>query len=367
MRMFHSRNEWFTHELQCHRREWVCQFCEHNAFSTAEMFSKHVVSMHPVILAGSKIEALILQSEEPVARIPVNACPLCDEWETRLRGSKQDSKRLLLNDGEIVEPYGAPKQFRRHLGRHMEQLALFALPVKESNELEDESLDELEEDDTDPGNQEDLLKPEPEDIGGVGSTLSLDDPMFDDESEDDSKADFEDRSWLESYTQQVNKISEANMTGSTREDQIPDVNYYKLEAYGIPVVDETKEDAEDAEDEHERAVKERVDSIKPAVEVHTSKAPNEFTAERYTEEDYRRLKEDINNLFLKATNERLQEQLNAETEMLKRGGANAKAITTENTDKKKPIRFKDAVGRKFSFPFDLCATWAVSFPLFVHR
>jgi hypothetical protein len=29
-------------------------------------------------------------------------------------------------------------------------------------------------------------------------------------------------------------------------------------------------------------------------------------------------------------------------------------------DKKKPIRFKDAVGRKFSFPFHLCATWGVS-------
>ena len=28
-------------------------------------------------------------------------------------------------------------------------------------------------------------------------------------------------------------------------------------------------------------------------------------------------------------------------------------------DKKKPIKFKDAVGRKFSFPFHLCATWAV--------
>lgn len=28
-------------------------------------------------------------------------------------------------------------------------------------------------------------------------------------------------------------------------------------------------------------------------------------------------------------------------------------------EKKKPIKFKDAVGRKFSFPFELCATWQV--------
>ena len=30
--------------------------------------------------------------------------------------------------------------------------------------------------------------------------------------------------------------------------------------------------------------------------------------------------------------------------------------------KQKPILFKDAVGRKFSFPFHLCKTWNVSLP-----
>lgn len=32
-------------------------------------------------------------------------------------------------------------------------------------------------------------------------------------------------------------------------------------------------------------------------------------------------------------------------------------------EKKQPIKFKDAVGRKFSFPFELCATWQVRQPL----
>lgn len=32
-------------------------------------------------------------------------------------------------------------------------------------------------------------------------------------------------------------------------------------------------------------------------------------------------------------------------------------------EKEKPIKFKDAVGRKFSFPFHLCNTWQVSFDL----
>lgn len=46
--------------------------------------------------------------------------------------------------------------------------------------------------------------------------------------------------------------------------------------------------------------------------------------------------------------------------------ANAKAeataaATKPSTEKKKPIKFKDAVGRKFSFPFHLCSTWVVCF------
>jgi len=158
MRMFRSRNEWFVHELQCHRRQWVCQFCQHDPLPTVQAFSNHVATIHPAILAASKMEAMILQSEEPVTKIPSKACPFCNEWERDLRDSKQDSKILLLNDGKIFEPYGTTKQFRKHLGRHMEQMALFALPVQESNELEDESVDEQEENDTDPDDQEDLLK-----------------------------------------------------------------------------------------------------------------------------------------------------------------------------------------------------------------
>ncbi|RDL39878.1 uncharacterized protein BP5553_04218 [Venustampulla echinocandica] len=300
-RMFRSRNEWFTHELQCHRREWVCQFCQHDAFPTAEMFSKHVVSKHPAILAGSKIEAVILQSEEPIARIPVNACPLCNEWETHLCDSKQDSKRLLLNDGEIVEPYGTPKQFRRHLGRHMEQLALFALPVKGSDELENESLDEQEEDDTDPGDQEDLLKPQPEGMEGF-TIFSPGDPMFEAITDDgnasefscgtnnESKYDFKDRAQLESDIQLeiAKKQLESNRTATSE----------------------------------------------------TSHEDQRKLDQRDSDSEIRRLEVD------------LQKFKNEEADAL------AKAAKNPEADRRKPVKFKDAVGRKFSFPFHLCVTWA---------
>lgn len=43
--------------------------------------------------------------------------------------------------------------------------------------------------------------------------------------------------------------------------------------------------------------------------------------------------------------------------------AKAAAAKSPPPEKKKPIKFKDAVGRKFSFPFHLCNTWAVCSPL----
>ena len=57
------------------------------------------------------------------------------------------------------------------------------------------------------------------------------------------------------------------------------------------------------------------------------------------------------------------EAAKAEVEATKaKVAANAKP----KEEKKKPIKFKDAVGRKFSFPFHLCATWQVSLPFSHH-
>lgn len=49
-------------------------------------------------------------------------------------------------------------------------------------------------------------------------------------------------------------------------------------------------------------------------------------------------------------------------EMFKKKALDEAKAKAEESSKRKvqaPIRFKDAVGRKFSFPFHLCQTWAV--------
>jgi len=110
-------------------------------------FSRHTKSTHPGVLANSPLEALTLQSEEPVDKIPSTACALCKDWEADLKRKQanRDAISLESNNQERMDTYGTPKQFRRHLGSHMEQMALFALPPNDTEKMEDESSDESEE------------------------------------------------------------------------------------------------------------------------------------------------------------------------------------------------------------------------------
>jgi hypothetical protein len=103
---------------------------------------EHLKSLHIEALSSFKHDALVLQCEEPVDKILPTSCQLCDDWATSLLDSKQDYKRSFLTDGKKVEPHSTVAHFRRHLGRHMEQLALFALPLNGEEGMEDESSDE---------------------------------------------------------------------------------------------------------------------------------------------------------------------------------------------------------------------------------
>ncbi|KAK0102755.1 hypothetical protein ONS95_006352 [Cadophora gregata] len=137
LRMFRSRNEWFSHELQVHRREWTCATCS-ELFTTKGDFKTHLLSHRPSLI-GSELEAVILLAEEPMDRFSASACSFCDEWKDQISNTDRNERLAYLNSGKAVAPYGTKNQFRRHLGRHMEQLALFALPRDHSNELEDDS------------------------------------------------------------------------------------------------------------------------------------------------------------------------------------------------------------------------------------
>ncbi|KAH8749410.1 hypothetical protein F5882DRAFT_488661, partial [Hyaloscypha sp. PMI_1271] len=98
MKLFPDRRTWFTHELQ-----------------------NHLVEIHADRFTEDQLPALVKVYQKPVDKLRPSACPFCDEWETKLR-----ELNTHMSPDEILVVTTA--QFRHHVGSHMEQLALFAIP-----------------------------------------------------------------------------------------------------------------------------------------------------------------------------------------------------------------------------------------------
>lgn len=104
--MFDSRQAWFDHELELHRAKWSCNTCPsvldadspHLTFGTKEGFARHMNLVHK--LAKSKLDRSIEAFRHPSCMVDGYCC-LCGKYALKLKS---------------------------HLGRHMEQIALFALP-----------------------------------------------------------------------------------------------------------------------------------------------------------------------------------------------------------------------------------------------
>ncbi len=131
LKLFADRHTWFNHELECHRLEWSCRFCSHPPFSSETKFSTHMRTRHTHFSSSAHLPALIRASRQSVDRISAAACPLC-HWDAKLR----DLNTHMASEKTLVV---TREQFRKHLGRHMEQLALFALP--QSYKYEEENGD----------------------------------------------------------------------------------------------------------------------------------------------------------------------------------------------------------------------------------
>ena len=128
LRLFADRHTWFNHELESHRSEWCCPFCSDISFGSETKMSAHMRHHHPQFSSPIQLPALVKASRRSVDKIPAKACPLC-HWDVTLR---ELNPRTPSDETLVV----TLEQFRRHLGAHMEQLALFALP----RSYEDEEL-----------------------------------------------------------------------------------------------------------------------------------------------------------------------------------------------------------------------------------
>ncbi|OCL13569.1 hypothetical protein AOQ84DRAFT_429336 [Glonium stellatum] len=115
---FQSQHAWFEHELLLHRSRWVCSQCS-GSFGSSDELKEHISQRHRSVISGRQISAIVEQSKRSIDSIQPSECPFCDDpW------AKDDQKTTTGEEVLVVKL----DQFRRHVGHHLQQIALFALP-----------------------------------------------------------------------------------------------------------------------------------------------------------------------------------------------------------------------------------------------
>ncbi|EPE25518.1 hypothetical protein GLAREA_01430 [Glarea lozoyensis ATCC 20868] len=124
--LFPDHDSWFSHELKEHRRNWKCTFCSLQSltFESATQYEEHLRCEHESRLgedAAAHLPTILDMSQQSLSTKIPPECPLCNDWEQALRES---NPQLLPGEQFCV----TPEQYVKHVGAHMEQLALFAIP-----------------------------------------------------------------------------------------------------------------------------------------------------------------------------------------------------------------------------------------------
>ncbi|CAN9091685.1 unnamed protein product [Alternaria alternata] len=121
---FGDINEWFHHEMTLHRVTYNCFLCQ-KVYYQEEKYLSHLRQEHGDTLDDGGAQVGTDLARKPLAQIPASGCPCCSDWADRLK------ERIIQTSGSA--PIGilavTPTVFKRHLAAHLEQLALFAVPI----------------------------------------------------------------------------------------------------------------------------------------------------------------------------------------------------------------------------------------------
>jgi hypothetical protein len=136
--LFPDPTSWMTHEAANHRSRWHCPMCNIEEFPHVAQFRTHV-QQHIPDATDAQIDALSTAARSVQHIYLTSDCPFCDSWKANLRDSSVDA----LGNGPIQV---TSSQYKRHVGSHMRQLALFVIP-REYMGLDDIDNDNSETDD----------------------------------------------------------------------------------------------------------------------------------------------------------------------------------------------------------------------------
>ncbi|KAL9611936.1 MAG: hypothetical protein Q9167_003459 [Letrouitia subvulpina] len=110
---YNSRDAWADHEFSQHRvyKKWTCSFCQ-SAHDSSQTWLAHLTLSHDVKLSGNQLQVL-----------EWSACKVGP-------GAIEDEECLLC----ITKPAKTRRDLVKHICRHMEEVALMALPAGEDDE-----------------------------------------------------------------------------------------------------------------------------------------------------------------------------------------------------------------------------------------
>ncbi|KAL2808500.1 hypothetical protein BJX63DRAFT_34947 [Aspergillus granulosus] len=102
-KLYATRHEWLYHEMQMHRRKWVCnEECGEEFWSRAEM-AGHIPECRRESLTDAQLQIMLDINERPMDDSEGSHCPLCSEGSMSLR------------------------RLKPHLAQHLEELSLFVI------------------------------------------------------------------------------------------------------------------------------------------------------------------------------------------------------------------------------------------------
>ncbi|KAF5585568.1 zinc finger transcription factor ace1 [Fusarium pseudocircinatum] len=119
---FQRRHQWAGHVKRYHWKTWTCKLGCNEIFDTSQDMKRHLAQKHAETTELTSLVSLLTVCEKTRLEDEPADCPLCGERQSSFR------------------------KYRRHVGRHQEDLALFALPhlPGEEDDRSEESDSEFE-------------------------------------------------------------------------------------------------------------------------------------------------------------------------------------------------------------------------------
>jgi hypothetical protein len=389
VKSFSRRREWVRHNDTMHDKLWVCPYADREAMRSPSEIMSHLEQKHPHSMLSDTLPDLIAARGSAAESGSNTVCPLC------------------------TKQCDSAKRWSKHVGHHLEQLALFSLPLelfitespdngdvdeKDVSELlsiaASDSDDDLEQDGSLVGDPtlrvESMQAPElPISIDtvdtdplarsatAVGSKL----PSGDISAErlkaletDDEETYFRHlrqakdsgvETPISSEPHRTEEIAKAAAIAKAEESVVAK-KVIEVEKKEDPMAEEVellramikKQENERIAREEAIIAAERAKKLQAeqealkAKEIAAAAAVAKADAKKAAEEVAKMTKEQSDKKFTEV--EAAKVELEKKLKELEEAAAKNKPIPDME---KAPIKFKDAVGRKFSFPWHLCKTW----------